>query len=115
MLILSAPTAIGGDSGPLVVPHTVLPGSKRDHRFNREGHSRPHDHVVAAVVIVQDLDVSVKLLTNAMTNACPHNSVFVGFGNGFNRLADVADRAVTLRNGDANDGGDPVAGKGCGF
>ncbi|MEY4361526.1 MAG: hypothetical protein RL391_832, partial [Actinomycetota bacterium] len=89
VLELGGSLAVGGDGGPVVVPHLVLPGTKRDHRLDGEDHAGLHDHVVAWVVIVQDLDVGVELLADSVADeSTDHTEVILGRVV-FDCLADV--------------------------
>ncbi len=80
MFELCGATAVCGDCSPVVIPHQVLPGSERDHRFDGEDHARFHDHGVARVEVVQNLNVGVELLTDAVTNERAHDTHFVFLG-----------------------------------
>src|SRR5262245_61191028 len=73
VLELGGALAVGGDRGPVVVPHAVLPRAEGDHRLDRERHARAHDDRVAArVVVVEDLHVGVELLTDAVADKRLH-------------------------------------------
>ena len=78
----------------------MLPGAERDHRLNREGHARSHDGVVARIVVVEHLDVRVKLFADAVADECPYDTKLVLLGARLNRLSDVTQR--TARNNRLN-------------
>ena len=101
MFELGGALAVGGDRGPVVVPHLVLPGAESDHRLDREHHARLHDHVVACVVVVQHLDVGVELLTDAVADEGPYHSELVGVSVVFDSTADVGERPIGLDGFDA--------------
>ena len=77
MFELRCSLAVCSDGGPIVVPHAMLPRAERDHWFDREGHSRTHDGVVASVKVVEHLNVGVELLADPMADECPDDAELV--------------------------------------
>ena len=100
MLKLRSSFPVSSNRRPIVIPHSVLPRAKRDHRFDRKSHTRAHDGAVACVVVVKHLNVGVELLANAVANERPHDAQLVLFCSRLDGLADIAERPA--RNNSLN-------------
>ena len=101
MLELGGALAVDGDRGPIVVPHEVLHPPEGDHRLDREGHAGAHDRVRPAVVVVQDLQVGVELLADAVADERAHDAVAQLAGVRLDRRTDVGHRATRTHGLDA--------------
>ena len=88
--------AVGSDCGPIVVPHMKLISAKRDHGLNGEDHAGLHEHVVARIEVVQNLNVGVKLLADSVTDESANNTHAMNLGVIFNCFANIAERTIGL-------------------
>ena len=98
MFELGCAAAIRGNGGPIVVPHMELIGAKSDHGLDGEDHAGLHEHVVARIEVVQNLNVGVELFANSVTNESAHDTHAMNLGVIFNCFANIAERTIGLHS-----------------
>ena len=90
--------AVGSDCGPIVIPHMKLISAKRDHGLDGEDHAGLHEHVVARIEVVQNLNVGVELFTYSVTDESANNPHAMNLRVIFNCFADIAERTIGLHS-----------------
>lgn len=102
VLELRGAAAVLGDRCPVVVPHGVLPSTaQRDHRLDGECHAFADDHRVSRVVVVQNLDVGVEVLADAVADERADNAHLVLLRVHLDGTTDLVDHHAGLHGFDA--------------
>ena len=93
MLELRGEPKIARHHGPAVVPDLVVVGPQCDHGFDREGHARLHDRVVARIVVVGDDQAAVERRPDSVTGEVADDAVPESLGVALDHPADDVDGA----------------------